>query len=141
MPGGPLNDAQLGLARLRITEQRQDRAALRILDDGAGIAGRARLRDDDMKAIGGQLVPDAGQASTNGERRGRRLQQDHRIGAPCALRERSRPVDSQQQEDNSRPVQATEQPPRWLIHCPAIDDDRISARAAFAYVPRGDLRK
>ena len=89
-PARPANDAELGLARFRIAEQDEDRAALRgarrAFDDGSGIAGRARVREDDVKSVGGQLVADARQASTNGGRRGRSAA----TGSRSRRRQRSR---------------------------------------------------
>ena len=43
------------------------------VDHGSRVAERARIRENDMKSVGGQLVADARQASTNGGRRARRL--------------------------------------------------------------------
>ena len=58
------------------------------------------------------------------------------VGDPAATDE---DVEQQHEERNYGPA-AADQPPKPLIHWLAVDD-RTSARAACAYVPRGDLRR
>ena len=69
-PRGPLNDAQLGLARIWIAEQRHGctcvHSTRRVFDHGSRVAERARVREDHLESVGGQFVADASQASTDG---------------------------------------------------------------------------
>ena len=63
-------------------------------------------------------------------------------GSPCraggpGVGRRARPVEHQQQEIDPARRAGPSRPPSCLIHGAAVDD-RTSARAAFAYVPRGE---
>ena len=113
------DDTQLGLAAspdrrtaTRTVPASASRAAAPSMT-AAGIAGRVRIRDDDVESVGGQLVADARQASD--ERRATRSwaatrSPSRQRGAVSA--DAPDPLEHEQHEDRCRPARAAEQPPR-----------------------------